>query len=522
MAAPSVGRDSDVMVDPASAAATIAAVIAAIDALNARQSTVVEIINDTDETLHFVAGEDNHESGEFATEPPRTIPPRQTRAFGSKDKSFAILTGDVGVVHYRVGERDDPVTWELRWSNPAVGDNHAETSVDGTEADRFEAAETMDPDGSAKVPARFTLSRVGAVPPPPPPGPDREIESTCIITVVNNTQETLTLVDQGHDPGRGDFFTFPNSDIDAGEFDSFASVETEGAEVGGSKGFVQYRVGDGDTFVTLEWDNPEQAQNTTTFRVDGTNPGTITVLDQIGAGEENVPVRFTISGASGGAVVPPPPPPPPPQEVFVPPVQEDEPTLRLGDGIDNGLDGWVEYLQSMLAQWGRSVDFNGVFDQVTLVAVRDFQDKEHDINGGELLVDGVVGHQTWAALQQESARRPSTDGLPPHTHEEHGPEARWWREGNPFYFTPEDVLTVIAVNTGDVALDTGDFTATGIVTGLDQQLTLTIMQAAAPGEDLFFEVFGLRDLLGPGSHPVTAFMPQELGGDNVSGTIDIP
>jgi Putative peptidoglycan binding domain len=507
------------MADPTELPGLISKVIDAIDALNTDQSCVITIENDSSSTLQRM--DLKATSGRFVDEPPRTIEPGGRAAFGSADTPGSFGTGCGGTVRYNAGGMGQ-ADWTIKWDNPGTpilgGDNEADTELVGPEAGDYISDHFMPEKGSDKVPVRFTLTGIGAKklekPPPPPPGPEVERDSTCIITVVNQTKEALTLVDQGHDPDRGDFFTFPNSDIDPGEFDSFASVETEGAQVGGSKGFVQYRVGAGDTIVTLRWDNPENAQNTTDFSVDGTNPGTIAVLDQIGTGEENVPVRFTISGATGGGTIDPP-------EVFVEPVQEDEPTLRLGDGVNNGLDGWVEYLQSMLGQRGHPVDIDGVFGQGTLQAVRAFQTSARDTAGGKLLVDGVVGHQTWAALQEEAPRPPSTDGLPPLSHVEEGPEARWWHEGNPFYFSPDDQLIVTAVNTGNVPLGPDDFTATGIDNATQGQFELTIVDVAAPGQDLFFLATGLRDQLGPGSHSVTAFMPQELGGDNVSGTIEI-
>ena len=69
-----------------------------------------------------------------------------------------------------------------------------------------------------------------------------------------------------------------------------------------------------------------------------------------------------------------------------------EPTLRQGD---QGADGWVEYLQSLLGSKGQAVPVTGVFDNATHGAVINFQ------RGARLLVDGVVGNQTWAALRDD-------------------------------------------------------------------------------------------------------------------------
>ena len=343
----------------------------------------------------------------------------------------------------------------------------------------------------------------------------------------------LTLADQGHD--HGGFMTFPAPRIEPGGSSTFASVETEGAPQEGSQGFVVFAAGSPGTCTwSVRWNNPEAADNTTTMSLDGPEAPLYQAVDQVGQGDENVPVVFTIFGGPQQPVppvpppidpVPPPPidpidpidpvPPVPPPQPFEPPVQEDEPTLRLHDGVNNGMDGWVEYLQSMLIQSGADIGIDGVFGPATLAAVRRFQGEKG------IQVDGTVGHQTWATLQQEAARPPSTDGRVPHTFVEQGPEARWWTEGSPFYFDDEDEFIALSTNTGNVTINAGDFTATAVVTGLDESLVLTIKDAASPGSLLFFTATGLRSRLGPGRHPVTAFMPAELGGDNVSGTIDI-
>ena len=120
-----------------------------------------------------------------------------------------------------------------------------------------------------------------------------------------------------------------------------------------------------------------------------------------------------------------------------------EPTLRQGD---QGADGWVEYLQSLLGSKGQGVPVTGVFDNATHGAVINFQ------RGARLLVDGVVGNQTWAALRDESPRAIGTDGLAPHTFQEQGSEARWFTEPGPPLFIPErDLLLIPAVNTGSNA-----------------------------------------------------------------------
>ncbi len=221
-----------------------------------------------------------------------------------------------------------------------------------------------------------------------------------------------------------------------------------------------------------------------------------------------------------------------PPEPEVPPTQADEPTLRYGDRDDKPGHGWVTYLQNMLQ--GRGYDpggIDGVFLGKTLSAARAFQSNEKDVNGEPLKVDGIVGFQTWAALQEETARKPSTDGRVPHTYVEEGPEARWAMEGDAdVYSNDEDVLTLFGLSTGNVPVrleHLEGFTLNlTLPSGQVVQLTgstggLSMPFEAGPGEVLWIQRQGIRSLGGPGTYSFTAFMPQHLGSDNVSGTFDV-
>lgn len=98
----------------------------------------------------------------------------------------------------------------------------------------------------------------------------------------------------------------------------------------------------------------------------------------------------------------------------------EEPTLQQGDASD---DRWVEYLQALLVAKG--VDgaqywTPGVFDSVTKGCVLSLQQDKG------LKQDGIVGHQTWAALQDEDpVPGPGDDGRAPHTYVEKGVEVRF-------------------------------------------------------------------------------------------------
>lgn len=81
-----------------------------------------------------------------------------------------------------------------------------------------------------------------------------------------------------------------------------------------------------------------------------------------------------------------------------------EPTLRYGD-VDK--DGWVANLQGRLAAAGFSPGaIDGYFGDATFGAVTGFQ------SANALVVDGIVGNQTWAALTGAAAAPPGVSGRP--------------------------------------------------------------------------------------------------------------
>jgi peptidoglycan hydrolase-like protein with peptidoglycan-binding domain len=206
--------------------------------------------------------------------------------------------------------------------------------------------------------------------------------------------------------------------------------------------------------------------------------------------------------------------------IYHPHTQDDEPTLRRGDG---NADGWVEYLQQMLNNRNvGALGVDGYFGEDTYEAVRSFQAD----NG--LAVDGIVGDQTWAALQDEDARLPATDGRPPHSFEEQGPEARWLT-GAPIaaYLPDSDIVFLDAVNTGNVSIPAGDFQAVVRITTEDHHEVTGHMpvlasgEAVAPGELLHFGFAQVHTLVGPGTHRIDAYLPAELGGDETHRTFSV-
>ena len=480
--------------------------------VNATQSVLITIENNSNAALdRMTRAEDAHSNGGFRGPLPKLrIEPGDTDSFVSQDSENSILTGTEGSLKYNAGGMGQ-AEWTITWNNAAIdpfGRNEVTSDVEGPEGSFYLHSGEIG-DGN-RAHASFVIS--GGPPhlgPPPKKKRKKEdgddddegIDATCIVTVVNDTATTLHLVNQGHE--RGGFLSFPAGHIDPGESDSFASVETQGAETGGSKGFAQYRVGDGDTFVTLEWDNPEDEDNGSAASVAG-GDGSVTVLEQVGAGDENVPFTFTVSGGSDT---------PPPEPEWAPPVEVEQPTLRMGD--DNP-DGWVEYLQELLnLQIGAGLAVDGDFGSATQAAVRRLQ-RDYDIQ-----VDGVVGYQTWAVLRGETPAPASTDGRAPHTYVEQGAEARWWGEGQhgTGYDPAADTVYLSLVSVG-TQLPQGlsatiRFTGndTGEVAVLEAPLGEPITVHAEGGADYVLEVAGLREAYGSGVHTVEAYLPAELGGD---------
>jgi peptidoglycan hydrolase-like protein with peptidoglycan-binding domain len=189
-----------------------------------------------------------------------------------------------------------------------------------------------------------------------------------------------------------------------------------------------------------------------------------------------------------------------------------EPTLRFGD---SGADGWVEYLQQLLTHQGHPAEVTGAFDDATREAVLAFQRR------AGLLVDAVVGNQTWAALRNEAPQPIGTDGREPGTFEEQGAEARWFTEpGPPIFDADRDLLGLPAISTGDTPIASGKFTAdatiTSEATGESQSFVLGSAtetgEPAQPGEFVFFVASGWQQLP-DGTYTVTATLPAELGAD---------
>jgi hypothetical protein len=143
-----------------------------------------------------------------------------------------------------------------------------------------------------------------------------------------------------------------------------------------------------------------------------------------------------------------------------------------------------------------------------------------------LQVDGTVGNQTWASLRGESPQDPSTDGRDPHTYVERGPEARWTDENDPI-LPSDDYVQIFANSTGDQPLNSGDYKAVARITlpsGEQHVIELDLDTFGEPTLEGGLCAFGANtDLFRtPGDYTIEAYMPSELGGDQMTQQVTVP
>jgi hypothetical protein len=96
-------------------------------------------------------------------------------------------------------------------------------------------------------------------------------------------------------------------------------------------------------------------------------------------------------------------------------------------------------------------------------------------------------------------------------------------EAPTFYDSSWDSVFISAVNTGSVALAAGAYQAVARVTKEDHDVVNAYLdgEAAEPGQRFHYTLRDARSLIGPGTHTIEAYLPAELGGDEVIQTIMI-
>jgi hypothetical protein len=155
-----------------------------------------------------------------------------------------------------------------------------------------------------------------------------------------------------------------------------------------------------------------------------------------------------------------------------------------------------------------------------------------------VLVDGIVGDQTWSFLREGAPEKPKTDGRTPHTFVEKGNEARWVREKEVCRFeAAQDALVMQAVSVGDTDALADRRVRIRIVNpdGVQKVLERSIgpgTPSSTTGQgneheikvEQFSTLFDSKATDGPppGDYKVDAFFDQELGGDLFSEVVTIP
>lgn len=193
----------------------------------------------------------------------------------------------------------------------------------------------------------------------------------------------------------------------------------------------------------------------------------------------------------------------------------ENPTLRRGD---QGADGWVEYLQTLLRVRGftGTPEF-GVFDEVTEHWVRSYQDYHH------LHVDGVVGDETWSSLRLEPEVQPvGDDGRAPHTYTEHGVELRFTTEME--YDPYDDWVWCRATSVGDTEPATGTINAYVMIKHPDG--TSSQPRADHENDDTdrlhTFRIWSATGAGPAGRYSMIMQLPMETGGDTLQFEFDRP
>ncbi len=483
-------------------------------------NVTVTLDNRTGSALELVTGSAKLEH-DFLTR--FTTPPPAHIAKGRPGKmAINSSIGAGGEVAYSIVDDPAKTVIQLKWDRGRVPKRETFQEVRPPAPDKWELNGAFANDD-------FTFTLTDLASPGPHPGPDPGpaggAHATCMITVTNNTKSVLTLAHQGHDVG--DFMTFPAASVAAGASTSFVSTQTanEKDQTQGCKGFAVFDVGEPAVGVwRVEWNNPKTEKNTASATIDPASAG-FRSLEQAGQGDENVPMVFTLSGGPEPGPGPQPQPQPGPEPDFVPPPEGKQPTLRVGD---KSHDGWVEYMQFLLRtalkQTGSS---DGTFGPQTLKSVIEFQTTR------QLMADGVVGNQTWAALREGAPEAPSTDGRKPHSFEDRGPSARWTREKGTVVYSPQDDILTMSVDApGEQPVD--GYAATVRITppgGKAHVVQVTLgkpVGASDNGEDKvhFVRIVQFRATY-PSADPkapvtdylIDAYLDAAIGGDRWTGNV---
>jgi peptidoglycan hydrolase-like protein with peptidoglycan-binding domain len=371
----------------------------------------VVVRNNTDVTLQRF-GDVLLGAGTLVTGPPDAIAPQDAEVLRVQSQKDPNSGADVVAV---------TAIWSTGGGNWTVAFNHASNQKEGR-ADQLLGDNRFvreEPKVNGKD-VEFILSKNSA-----PPSAQQFVSR---VTVVNNTDTALTQKEVV--PAAGAFVKPPPSKIAPGKSEDFR-VRSETNPNDGTDTVAGAVVWEPDGFPrgerwTISYErtsndaNGRPQQDLKSIRFTAEDPPQSQGTDFV----------FTLNPA--------------PEPKFERPIETKQPTLRL---TDESADGWVEYLKERLNRRlnpSPNLPLSGTFDQATHNAVITYQTQE------ELLVDGVVGNQTWASLRLDDPEAPSTDGRTPHEFVEGGLEARWFSEGDvAVYTTSTDTMELAVVSVGD-------------------------------------------------------------------------
>lgn len=460
----------------------------------------VAIINQTEQTL-FLRKQDKA-AGDYVTNPASSLAPGARTDFVFAETPRSKDHGCRGLMSWDIGN-PKAGTWDLMWDNPKGSKN----LVQGfPKPDTFFSLDQID-QGDENVPVTFTLSGGGAG-----PGPEGK-PTSCAIMVTNHTKSVLTLA--GSKADSGTFHKAPPPTLAAGASALVTFTGPPADPAKGTKGSMQWTVGDTKSVWANEWDNPPGDKNNSASTLNPDVKG-LTHTTTAGDGDDDVAFTFDISGEGGG--------PEKPEENFLQPPKSKQPTLRKGD---KSPDGWVEYAQGLLGHHGFNVTVDGNFGNGTETAVKAFQKKN------ECLADGVIGNETWSVLRKGQKEAVGTDGRKPHSFEEKGKQARFAMENSDFvnYIPKDDRWSMLVVSTGEQPVEKSKVMLKVIQPdGTSHNQSVEIGPVDRPSPDgqgnvhqVDWKPFKTMFKLAPGVEPTAckaeAYIDGDIGGDNWAGQI---
>lgn len=111
--------------------AWIGPAISILQSLNESRGAAISLENATPFKLHHSKGDDNHDSGRWAQNPPFAIEPHDGAAFAAQSCDWSIGTGAVGDTVF-VAQDDgggEVGRIKISWSNPFAGGNSSSSEV---------------------------------------------------------------------------------------------------------------------------------------------------------------------------------------------------------------------------------------------------------------------------------------------------------------------------------------------------------------------------------------------------------